>query len=157
MAGVHSLSRGTPAHPVESFSVNVDPDEGRLSFLDSAALVDLAPDSAFRSLEKWQPATPSMLRSSQRSRLSRMLLIVVLGLLLVDQLMTWKFRMGLAALALLVGAAPAATVGGRSGVLMALVAVSLLGALLITLFARSRASRGPAARRVTERLGADRF
>jgi hypothetical protein len=141
-AGVHLLTLGPPLQTVESYAVNIDPAESRLKFLDAAALSDLVPRSAFRSLEDWQPSTPALLLSSQHSRLSRTLLLVVLGLMLVDQLMTWRFRIGLAALALLLCVAPAATVGGRGGILMALVAVALLAALVLTLFVRSRMARG---------------
>jgi hypothetical protein len=156
-AGVYVMSFGTPAPSVQSFAVNVSPDEGRLQFIDGTALAQLVPDSAFRSLEDWQPVALGTLRSSQRGDLSRVLLIVVLGLLLVAQLMTWNFRAGLAALALLVGAAPAASLGGRSGMITALIAMSLLGALLMTMLVRSRTTRGSVPRGIPDQLGAGRF
>lgn len=156
-AGIHALTLGAPLQSVESFAVNVDPAEGRLSYLDTAALSELAPRSAFRSLEDWQPATLSLSWSSQRSRFSRLMLLVVVGLMLVDQLMTWRFRIGLAVLALLLCVAPAATIGGRTGVLTALVAMALLGALLLTLLVRTRMARSLNSGRGLERAGYDRL
>jgi len=156
-AGIHTLTLGAPLQSVESFAVNVDPAESRLDFLDAVALTELAPRSAFRSLDEWQPATRSARWSSQRNRLSHVLLFIVLGLMLVDQLMTWRFRVGLAVLTALICLAPAATIGGRSGVLTAAVAVALLGALLLTLLVRSRMVHPAPTDRGLERAGADRL
>lgn len=149
-AGLHTLTFGSPRHSATTIAVNIDPAEGRLAFLDAPALAELATGAAIRSLENWQPAATPLLRTSHRGRLSNTLLLIVVGLLIVDQLMTWRFRAGLAALGLLLVAAPAATLGGRTGFLTALLAAALLAALALTLVVRSRLRIRPFARHSSE-------
>jgi hypothetical protein len=136
-AGVHVLHLGPPRNSAEQYAVNVDPDESRLTFLDRAAMAEIMPERPFRYLSDWQP-TATVLMSSQRNSLSQALLLIVLGLLLVEQMMTRRFRIGVAALVVLLVVVLATTVTGQNQIAGAGFATALLGALILTMLVRTR-------------------
>jgi hypothetical protein len=116
--------------------VNVDPEESRLEFLDRTAIADVMADRPFRYLSEWQPATSPV--PSLGGGLSRFLLLLVLGLLLVEQIMSQQFRLGVVALLMLFGAALTSSVSGHGQLATTALAASLMSALALTLFVRTR-------------------
>lgn len=138
--GVHLLRLGPPRDAARRFAVNVDPAESRLDALDRDELQALMPDRPLRFLAAWQPDAAEV-HLSPKAGLSRRLLLGVLGLLVVEQLMSWRFRVGAAALGLLVVAVLTASIQGPGHMAAIGLAATLLGALLATLAVRNRLRR----------------
>lgn len=98
--GIHELHVGSPQAMVERFAVNIDPIESKLESLARDEISRLAPDRPVQVVSEWRPAaTPVAV--AEGGRIAQRLILAVLGLLLVEQLMAWQFRTGVAALVLL--------------------------------------------------------
>ena len=98
--GIHELHVGPPQAVVERFAVNIDPIESKLESLTRDEILRLTPDRTVQVLSEWRPsATPAAV--AEGGSIASRLVLAVLGLLLVEQLMAWHFRAGVAALVLL--------------------------------------------------------
>lgn len=125
-SGIHELHLGPPRSTVTRFAVNVDVSESPLQALSREEVVRLAPDRAIRFLQEWQPETVVAAASSSGS-VAHLVVLAVLGLLLVEQLLAWRFRVGAAALILLViGVCGAGVSGHIESVLVSLLLLTPL-------------------------------
>jgi hypothetical protein len=105
-AGVYRLQLGGSNQPLEHYAVNIDPAESDLARLDREQLASrLLPDTEFGYLTDWQPLAGSGGQRLGRSGLTRWFLVACLALLLVEQLLAWRFAWGFAALCAVTGAA----------------------------------------------------
>jgi hypothetical protein len=106
-AGFYKVALGPPTNRTDWFGVNVDSIESDLSALRLEDLrTDLLPGVNFNYLTEWEETSTA---GADRTRIistgtgfSRSLLIAALALLLVEQLMAWKFLPGVALLSVFV-------------------------------------------------------
>jgi hypothetical protein len=99
-AGFHRLVLGPPLSRTESFAVNVDAQESNLASLKADDLrTDIVPGVEFTYLTDWEEsplkAEKTVRIVSTSSGLSRSLLIAAFCLLVVEQVMAWRFVPGL--------------------------------------------------------------
>lgn len=136
-AGFHKITLGPPIGRTEWFAVNVDPTEGDLASLQVEDLKsEILPGAEFLYQTEWVEAQPTNEKTvrvvSTSSGLSRSLLLAVVCLLIVEQLMAWRFIPGVFLLtamllaALTVFAWSASPISGA-----ALLILSLIGAVLV--------------------------
>ena len=98
-SGFHKLVLGPPIGRTEWFAVNVDPQESDLASIRSDELHnDILPGIEFTYQTDWEE-TPVAAEKNVRvvstsSGLARSLLLAVLCLLIVEQLMAWRFTSG---------------------------------------------------------------
>ncbi len=103
-AGIYELKLGTPINRTEWYAVNVNPLEGKLSYVGRKELEsDLLPGVKFQHLTRWEDG-PQVADSAQTERggLTRWLLMAVFALVMVELLMAWRFRWGFGLLCLIV-------------------------------------------------------
>jgi hypothetical protein len=134
-SGVYRLRVNGPSPVDAHYAVNVDTTESDLSRLHRAALAsELMGDSEFTLVSDWQSATvPHADGGLSRFSLSRWFLLAALWLLLIEQLMAWRFAYGFAALYAVVSAAlvvQAAQSHVAWAVLLALLLIAGLAAFL---------------------------
>lgn len=99
VSGFHKIVLGPPANRTDWFAVNVDPVESDLTALRLEELRnDLMPGLDFSYLTEWEETSA---RDGHRVRtistatgFSRTLLIAAIFLLLIEQLMAWRFSAG---------------------------------------------------------------
>lgn len=99
--GVYAVDPGLAGLPAESLVVNVDPSEsspGRLS--ERGLSTELLAGARYAFATEWSAPRLPMESAVARGSLSNLLLMAALTLLLVEQLMAWRSRWGLVALAL---------------------------------------------------------
>lgn len=104
-SGVYEFQCGAPLNHSELFAVNVDPRESDLTPVSQETLqTTLLPDVdlAIRSADDAGASNAWQEYDSGQSSLTRLLALSVLGLLLIEPLLAWRFQWGLA---LLIGAA----------------------------------------------------
>ena len=90
--GIYTISMGSPVNREALFAVNVDPNEGDLASLSEQERNSLIPGSTPLEMEA---AAPRIAPASRTWPISRWLLALALGALLVEQVMAWRFRQGL--------------------------------------------------------------
>ncbi len=92
-SGIYTAEFGPPLSRRQAFAVNVDPAESDLARLTLEELrSDVWPDVAFVHQTKWQSVDdPPVGRISRRSDLPKTLLYAVLGLLLAETFLAWRF------------------------------------------------------------------
>jgi hypothetical protein len=102
--GAYALRLGGPDDRIEQFVVNIDPAESDLAKIESETLRTLfPPQSEFRYLRTWQPRTAGTSGEQlARNSLTTWFLTAALCLLLVEQLMAWRFVLGVIALGLVI-------------------------------------------------------
>ena len=98
-AGFHKLVLGPPIGRTDWFAVNIDPQECDLASLRSEDLrTDVLPGVEFQYQTDWEdtsaPAEKTVRVVSTSSGLSRSLLLAAMCLLIVEQLMAWRFTPG---------------------------------------------------------------
>jgi len=114
-AGFYKLILGPPVNRTDWFAVNVDPQESDLASLRPDELrTEILPGQDIVIQTDWEelPATPQdgpVRVVSTSSGLSRSLLLAALALLVVEQIMAWRFLPGVL---VLIGLAAAALIGG---------------------------------------------
>lgn len=97
-SGVYRLQIGG-SDTAEQFAVNCDTAESDLSRLDREQFAaQLLPETEFAYVTDWQPTVGSGGLRTGRAGLTRWFLMACLTLLLVEQLMAWRFAWGFAAL-----------------------------------------------------------
>lgn len=105
-SGVYRLQLGGSRPAVEHYAVNVDPAESDLTRLDREQLASqLLPETEFAYLTDWRPPAGVGGPRQGRSGLTRWFLVACLALLLVEQLLAWRFAWGFAALCVVTAAA----------------------------------------------------
>lgn len=135
-AGFHKLVLGAPIGRTEWFAVNVDPQESDLASLRAEDLrTDILPGVEFAYQTEWED-TPGVAEKKVRvvstsSGLARSLLLAAFCLLVVEQVMAWKFTPGAILLGLVCLTALTAWVWSASPISGA--ALLLLCVLLLTL------------------------
>ncbi len=128
--GIYRLELGPPSRVIELFSVNIDPAESDLS----ASSPGPPPTDLLSGIDvpirvRWQPGDVPVLSDHPGNPLSRRALAILLGLLMVELIMAWRFRVGTICLAVLVMAALAGWWGGwLSGGVVGLLAGGLFAA-----------------------------
>jgi hypothetical protein len=100
VSGFHKIVLGSPANRTDWFAVNVDPTESDLTALRVEDVRnELMPGIEIAYLTEWEETSArdgSRVRTiSTGTGFSRMLLIAALMLLLVEQLMAWRFAPGM--------------------------------------------------------------
>jgi Mg-chelatase subunit ChlD len=102
--GPYDLQISGPTGANESYVVNIDPAESDLEKLDVKTLEGLVPpQSELRYLQRWQPRSSGDASDElARNNLSSWFLWAAFCLLLVEQLMAWRFLLGVTALCLIV-------------------------------------------------------
>jgi Aerotolerance regulator N-terminal/von Willebrand factor type A domain len=105
-AGFYKLVLGPPVGRTEWFAVNVDPQESDPASLKPDYLrTDVLPGVEFTYLTEWAETTVPTEKTvrvvSTSSGLSRALLLAALCLLVVEQLLAWRFVVGLVVLFLM--------------------------------------------------------
>lgn len=117
---------------VESYVVNIDPAESDLAKLDGESVENLFPPGGeLRYLKNWQPRTAGDATSNlTRNGLSTWFLIAACCLLLVEQLMAWKFALGATTLGLVIAAALIGQLTGSLPVAAVVAGVALLAVLV---------------------------
>jgi hypothetical protein len=137
-AGFHKFVLGPPVGRTEWFAVNVDPEESDLASLRADDLrTDILPGIEFTYQTDWEEPSVATAEKTVRvvstsSGLSRSLLIAVFCLLVVEQLMAWRFTPGILLLLAFVIVALAAwawSASALSGVLMLLFGAATFGLL----------------------------
>jgi hypothetical protein len=98
-AGFYKMQLGPPVGRIESFAVNVDSQESDLASLRSEELrTDVLPGIDFNYQTDWEETPMAMEKTvrvvSTSSGLSRSFLLAALCLLVVEQLMAWRFLPG---------------------------------------------------------------
>lgn len=130
--GRYDLQIGGPGTASESYVVNIDPAESDLEKLDVRTLERLVPpQSELRYLQRWEPrsngdATDELARNS----LSTWFLWAALCLLLAEQLMAWRFLLGVTALGLVVVAALLGQMSGWNARTLVIAGIPLVGLVL---------------------------
>ena len=121
--GIYRLSLVPPAESIETYGVNLDTSESDLATAegqtDRARLSGV--DASIYT--RWHDADAAAVFQEPGRPLSRLLLSILLGLLVVELAMAWKFPAGLVALGLLL-AAGMLEVGGTAAVAVAVVAAA---------------------------------
>jgi hypothetical protein len=134
-SGVYQLRIKGPSPAEENYAVNVDIAESDLARLDRTALAaELMGDAEFAFVNDWQSSAAARMGDRlARSSLSRWFLLAALWLLLIEQLMAWRFVYGFVALYGVVSAAlvmQAASVHFLWAILLAVLLVVILALLL---------------------------
>ncbi len=111
--GIYRLELGPPSRVIELFSVNVDTAESDLSASSSVP----SPSDLLSGIDvpirvRWQPGNTPVLSDHPGNPLSRRLLAMLLGLLMVELVMAWRFRAGTIGLVALATATVAGWWGG---------------------------------------------
>ena len=106
-AGFHKMVLGPPVGRTDTFAVNVDPQESDLASLRPEELrSDILPGIDFAYQTEWEDtpvATEKKVRVvSTSSGLARSLLLAAFCLLIIEQVMAWKFAPGAILLGLLI-------------------------------------------------------
>ena len=105
--GFYRMELGHPLNTRQIYAVNLDPAESRLEAVPPTTMSEgllAGTNISFRA--DWKPtgeAPTGNSAASVRGGLSSKLLFAVLGLLLVEQLMAWRFAVGLVGLVILAG------------------------------------------------------
>ncbi|MEI8020441.1 MAG: BatA domain-containing protein [Schlesneria sp.] len=102
-SGFHKLGLGPPANRTDWYAVNVDPVESDLTSLRVEDLrTEMMPGVDFSYLTEWEESSSDagekVRAISTGTGFSRALLITALALLLVEQMMAWKFIAGVSLL-----------------------------------------------------------
>ncbi len=95
-SGIYRMDFKAPLNRTKLFAVNLDPRESRLEKISEKEMRQtLLPDLQFLYMTKWQKklSLPGH-TASHSGKISQWLLIAVLCLLLVEQLMAWRFYWG---------------------------------------------------------------
>lgn len=105
-AGFHKMVLGPPVGRTDTFAVNVDPQESDLASLRPEELrTDILPGIEFTYQTEWEDTPASTEKKvrvvSTSSGLARSLLLAAFCLLIVEQVMAWKFAPGAILLGLL--------------------------------------------------------
>lgn len=92
-SGVYITEFGPPVSRAEAFALNVDPVESDLAAVSDEQLrKEVWPDIAFLHQTTWQSAISQPITAVQsRNQLARTLLYIVLGLLLMETYLAWRF------------------------------------------------------------------
>ncbi len=135
-AGFHKMVLGPPVGRTDTFAVNVDPQESDLASLRPEELrTDILPGIEFTYQTEWEDTPASTEKKvrvvSTSSGLARSLLLAAFCLLIVEQVMAWKFAPGAILLALL--GLTALTTWAWSASPLSGAAILLLCALVLTL------------------------
>ena len=143
-AGFHKMVLGPPVGRTDTFAVNVDPQESDLASLRPEELrTDILPGIEFTYQTEWEDtpvATEKKVRVvSTSSGLARSLLLAAFCLLIVEQVMAWKFAPGAILLGLL--GLTALTTWAWSASPLSGAAILLLCVLVLTLGWIRRARR----------------
>ncbi len=133
-SGVYQLRISGPSLVDESYAVNVDTAESDLTRLDRAALASELGDAEFAFVNEW-PSSAALQAEYRlsRSSLSRWFLLAALCLLLIEQLMAWRFLYGFVALYGVVSTALVRQTAHVHLVLAVLLAVLLVAGLALLL------------------------
>ncbi|MGE3315447.1 MAG: hypothetical protein AB7O26_10050, partial [Planctomycetaceae bacterium] len=137
------LELGPPVNRTEKFAVNVDPRESDLAALSLDDLTRAIAEGA-GGLQPEQTRVTSAQPTMATEELSKWLLVSAFCLLLVEQMMAWRFQPGFAVLLLLVAAAltrHASVWHPAAGYAAAVVFVVVFGAVVVV--RRRRAQAGP--------------
>ncbi len=136
--GIYRLSLERPSVTTESYGINVDTSESDLAATDGRTPRTelLGIDSPIYT--RWHDADAPALFDQPGRPLGRMLLGVLLGLLMVEATMAWRFLAGATALGML---AAAVTVGWWGGTLAAATAGLAVGASIAWWERRNRYGR----------------
>jgi hypothetical protein len=94
--GLYEVELGVPLNRSELFALNVDPRESDLSKVSETELKsELFPGTDFTYLTKWREIKRrDQAAVTDRGSLTRWLLIATLCLIIVEQLMAWRFYLG---------------------------------------------------------------
>ena len=133
----------------EVYAVNVDPLESDLTPVSERGLrSDVMPGVSFSYRRSWRDDSPSFhAATTQQSSLTRWLLLAAVCLVLVEQLMAWRFFVGLALLGLFVSAEFSRQAFHWS-TLTGIVMSTLLAGLLLGVIVVSRKRSRPKTRRI---------
>ncbi|MCA9055082.1 MAG: BatA domain-containing protein [Planctomycetaceae bacterium] len=97
--GFYRLEFDSPVARQESIAVNLDPVESVGSTLDESLLSrEVLPKDRFRYGTRWMSVGTTSQERRNHGELSGVLLVTVLVLLVIEKLMSWRSRWGLAAL-----------------------------------------------------------
>ena len=134
-AGLYTLSLGSPLNRRELFAVNVDAREGDLTTTGEDELrTAVFPHVDYVYRTQWQDFHRDFGDSADAAgSLTRLLLAAVFCLILVEQLMAWRFEYGFLLLYVLLAATFVGQASSRSlpgGVLLAVVLIAGLAALV---------------------------
>ncbi|MFW6125423.1 MAG: hypothetical protein ACOC46_04675, partial [Pirellulales bacterium] len=93
VSGPYQVHLGPPVAETHTFAVNVDPEESDLTKLQRDELAhELLPDVEFAYLTQWQnPEETPQAPVRHRGDLHHLLLYGVLGLLLAESVLAWRF------------------------------------------------------------------
>lgn len=135
-AGFHKMVLGPPVGRTDTFAVNVDPQESDLASLRPEELrTDILPGVEFTYQTEWEDTPASAEKKvrvvSTSSGLARSFLLAAFCLLIVEQVMAWKFAPGAILLGLL--GLTALTTWAWSASPLSGAAVLLLCVLILTL------------------------
>ena len=94
--GIYRLILGHPLNRQKGFAVNLDTSESDLQTLSETEFdSDLLPNTSYQKLSNWREQSSDVRVPSSKGVLTRWLLYACLCLLLVEQVMAWKFSLGL--------------------------------------------------------------
>jgi hypothetical protein len=132
-AGLYELVLGPPTNRTESVAAVLDRRESDPAKIDATELrTALLPDVDFAYRTRWEEPVPQAAKTTARGGLSRWLLALVLGLLLVEQVMAWRFGWGVvAAYVLVAGIAAWQAAQWNAGAGLLAAAAALAGAYVL--------------------------
>jgi len=138
--GIYRLSLVPPTEAIETYGVNLDTSESDLATADGQTDRTRLSGVDAPIYTRWHDADAAAVFQQPGRPLGRLLLSILLGLLVVELTMAWKFRAGAVALGVLM-AAVTVGVGGAVAAVVSVVAAAVVAAVWGARVLRNRYGR----------------